>query len=148
VKHHNYYMNEAIDEALVGYAEGGIPIGSVLVYKHKIISTGHNQRMQKNSTILHAEMDALENAGRLGYKIYRECTLYTTLSPCIMCTGAILLYQIPEVVIGENINFQGAEWLLKDYNIDVTILQDRRCIDMMSNFIEYNPEVWYEDIGV
>jgi len=148
VKHHNYYMNVAINEALVGYAEGGIPIGSVLVYRHKIIGRGHNQRIQKNSVILHAEMDTLENAGRLSHKIYRECTLYTTLSPCIMCTGTILLYQIPEVVIGENINFRGAEWLLERYNIAYSVLQDRRCINMMANFIKYNPELWYEDIGV
>lgn len=140
-------MEAAIEEARKGLAEGGIPIGSVLVYKNNIIGRGHNQRIQKGSTILHGEMDALENAGRLSAEVYRASTIYTTLSPCHMCSGAILLYEIPNVVIGENINFIGAEELLKSRDINIRVLQDEVCIKMMSDFIDSNPHLWNEDIG-
>lgn len=141
-------MQAAIDEAKKGLAEGGIPIGSVIVHNGEIIGRGHNQRIQKGSTVLHGEMDALENAGRLTAKIYRECTLYTTLSPCPMCSGAILLYEIPEIIIGENINFTGAEDHLKSNGIHLKVLQDKTCIEMMTKFISDSPELWNEDIGV
>lgn len=141
------FMKAALEEACRGLAEGGIPIGSVIVHKGKIIGRGHNQRIQKKSPILHGEMDALENAGRLPAKIYRECILYTTLSPCSMCSGAILLYGIPEVVIGENVNFMGEEELLKSRGVKVKVLQDTACISLMSDFIKEKPELWNEDIG-
>lgn len=141
------FMRAAIEEALKGRNEGGIPIGSVLVHKGEIIGRGHNRRVQKGSVILHGEMDALENAGRLTAATYRECTLYTTLSPCPMCTGAILLYGIPRVVIGENHTFMGAEDLLRANNVELTVENDETCIDMMQRFIERHPTLWNEDIG-
>lgn len=141
-------MLEAIEEAKKGLAEGGIPIGSVLEHKGKIIGRGHNRRVQKGSAILHGEMDALENAGRLPASVYRECTLYTTLSPCPMCTGAILLYQIPRVIIGENKTFMGEEKLLASRKVETLVLQDQRCIEMMEQFIIQKPTLWNEDIGV
>jgi creatinine deaminase len=144
----NEYMKAAIEEAKKGLSEGGIPIGSVLVYKGKIIGKGHNRRVQNGSTILHGEMDALENAGRRPAAFYRECVLYTTLSPCPMCSGAILLYGIPKVVIGENKNFMGEEDLLRSRGINVEVIQDHSCIKMMSDFIVTHPELWNEDIGL
>lgn len=141
-------MLEAIEEARKGLTEGGIPIGSVIEYKEKIIGRGHNRRVQNGSAILHGEMDALENAGRLPAGVYRECTLYTTLSPCPMCTGAILLYQIPRVIIGENKTFMGDEKLLESRNVKTMVLQDHRCIEMMEQFILEKPTLWNEDIGV
>lgn len=141
------FMTIAMEEALTGLEEGGIPIGSVLVHKGEIIGRGHNRRVQKGSTILHGEMDALENAGRLPAAVYRECVLYTTLSPCPMCTGAILLYGIPKVIIGENQTFMGPEALLKENNVEVIVENNAACIEMMQKFILQNPELWYEDIG-
>lgn len=142
------FMKAAFEEAKKGFFEGGIPIGSVLVHKGKIIGRGHNRRVQNGSVILHGEMDALENAGRLPRAIYRECTIYTTLSPCSMCSGAILLYGIPKVVIGENKTFVGEEELLKSKGVILDVLQDSSCIEMTSNFIEMHPELWNEDIGL
>jgi cytosine deaminase len=141
-------MQAAIEEARQGLAEGGIPIGSVLVYQDRIIGRGHNRRVQQGSTVLHGEMDALENAGRQPATVYRQCTLYTTLSPCAMCTGAILLYDIPTVVIGENKNFLGEEELLRSRGVEVTVLQNSDCIKLMKDFITSRPELWSEDIGV
>lgn len=141
------FMKEAIKEAQLGLSEGGIPIGAVLVHKGAIIGRGHNRRVQKHSAILHAEMDALENAGRQKAEIYRESIMYTTLSPCIMCTGAMLLYGIRHVVIGENKTFQGAEDLLRKNNVTVEVLQDPTCIGLMETFIKEKPELWNEDIG-
>jgi cytosine/creatinine deaminase len=145
---HHYFMQEAIREAQKGSEQGGIPIGSVLVHQNQIIGRGHNQRIQKKSPTLHGEMDALENAGRLPAKIYQESTIYTTLSPCSMCTGAILLYKIPHVVIGENISFIGEEEHLKNHGVHITLMQDPQCIQMMKDFIEKYPHLWNEDIGV
>lgn len=142
------FMKAAIAEAEKGFLEGGIPIGSVLVHNGEIIGRGHNRRVQNGSVILHGEMDALENAGRLQGAVYRECTLYTTLSPCSMCSGAILLYGIPKVVIGENKTFMGEEELLKSKGVILDVLQDPPCIEMMSNFIEMHSELWNEDIGL
>lgn len=144
----NDYMRAAIDEAKKGLAEGGIPIGSVLVHKGEILGRGHNRRVQQGSAILHAEMDALENAGRLPASVYRECELYTTLSPCAMCSGAILLYGIPRVCVGENRTFQGEEELLRSRGVSVETLQDEECIALMTRFIAERPELWNEDIGV
>ncbi len=141
------FMQAAIDEAQQGFDEGGIPIGSVLVHNGKIIGRGHNRRVQQGSTVLHGEMDALENAGRLPASVYRECVIYTTLSPCSMCTGAILLYGIPKVVIGENQTFTGSESLLKENGVELELLQDEQCIELMRVFIEQSPELWNEDIG-
>ena len=141
------FMQAAIDEAKKSLEAGGIPIGSVLVHDHKIIGRGHNQRIQKHSAILHGEMDALENAGRLPAKIYQASTLYTTLSPCPMCTGAILLYKIPRVVIGENQTFMGQEDLLSQCGVETKVLQDEGCIHMMKTFISEKPSLWHEDIG-
>ncbi len=141
------FLDAAIDEAALGLAEGGIPIGSVLVVDGQIVGRGHNRRVQKGSPILHGEMDALENAGRLVASEYRRSVIYTTLSPCHMCTGAILLYEIPKVVIGENRTFLGAEDLLRDRGVEVVVVDDQRCVDMMSGFIEARPELWNEDIG-
>jgi cytosine/creatinine deaminase len=141
------YMQAAIEEAKKGLDEGGIPIGSVLVHEGKIIGHGHNRRIQRGSAILHGEMDALENAGRLPAKVYRECTIYTTLSPCSMCTGAILLYGIPKVVIGENHTFLGEEELLKSKGVEVKVLNNEACIKMMKDFIGAYPDIWNEDIG-
>ena len=141
------FLDAAIEEARKGLSEGGIPIGSVLVYQNNIIGRGHNRRVQQGSVVLHGEMDALENAGRQPAAVYRECVLYTTLSPCPMCTGAILLYGIPKVVIGENSTFQGEEALLLEKGVQVTVAQDPVCIDLMKKFIADNPELWNEDIG-
>jgi len=140
-------MAEAVAEARRGRKEGGIPIGSVLVHRGAIIGRGHNQRVQKGSVVLHGEMDALENAGRQPAAVYRECTIYTTLSPCPMCTGAILLYGIPRVVIGENVTFMGAEDTLRAAGIEVVVLGDPACIGMMREFIHDQPTLWNEDIG-
>src|SRR5262245_27265265 len=142
------FMRAAIEEARQGAAEGGIPIGSVLVYRGRIIGRGHNQRVQRGSSILHGEMDALENAGRQPASVYREATLYTTLSPCPMCTGAILLYGIPKVVAGENQTFVGDEALLRSRGVVVEVLQDPICIELMARFIRTHPSLWNEDIGV
>ncbi len=143
----NEYLQAAIDEARKGLAEGGIPIGAVLVHRGKIIGRGHNKRIQKNSVVLHGETDALENAGRLTASIYRQCDLYTTLSPCPMCSGAILLYGIPRVIIGENLTYLGDEELLRARGVKVEVLQDETCIALMQNFISANPGLWNEDIG-
>lgn len=141
-------MQAAIEEAKLGLKEGGIPIGSVLVHEGKIIGRGHNRRIQKGSCVLHGEMDALENAGRLSAKVYQESVIYTTLSPCSMCSGAIALYGIPKVVIAENQTFLGEETWLKSKGIELEVLQDKTCIQIMSDFIEQNPTLWNEDIGV
>lgn len=149
-QYYNYmdtYLNEAIAEARIGLKEGGIPIGCVIVHEGKIIGRGHNKRVQNSSVILHGEMDALENAGRQPASVYKNCTLYTTLSPCHMCTGAILLYGIPKVIIGENKNFLGAEDLLRNNSVEVTVLNDTTCIELMESFISNKPELWNEDIG-
>ena len=140
-------MQEAFAEAKKGYQEGGIPIGSVLVYRDQIIGRGHNKRVQEGSVILHGEMDALQNAGRQTAKVYQECTLYTTLSPCPMCSGAILLYKIPKVVIGENQTFLGEEKLLLERGVQIEVLNNSECIDLMETLIKEKPELWNEDIG-
>ena len=142
------FLGSAIEEAKKGLSEGGIPIGSVLVHKGKILGRGHNQRIQKGSPTLHGEMDALENAGRLPASVYAESVLYTTLSPCAMCTGAILLYKIPKVVIGENKTFLGEESLLQSRGVIIEVVQDPSCIALMEEFIRSKPELWNEDIGV
>ena len=142
------FLDAAIDEAVLGLAEGGIPIGSVLVVDGEIVGRGHNRRVQKGSPILHGEMDALENAGRLPAAEYRRSVIFTTLSPCHMCSGAILLYGIPRVVIGENRTFLGAEDLLRDHRVEVVVVDDQRCVEMMAAFIEARPGLWNEDIGV
>ena len=141
------FLAEAIAEAESGLAEGGIPIGSVLVYQGKIIGRGHNRRIQRGSAVLHGEMDALENAGRLSASVYTQSVLYTTLSPCAMCSGAILLYRIPRVIIGENVTFLGEEELLQSRGVVLEVLQESRCIELMRNFIFSNPSLWNEDIG-
>lgn len=141
------FMAAAIAEAEAGLAEGGIPIGSVLVHQGKIIGRGHNRRVQRGSAILHGEMDALENAGRLPASVYAQSVLYTTLSPCPMCSGAILLYRIPRVIVGENVTFLGEEELLQSRGVVLEVLQESRCIEMMKNFITKNPALWNEDIG-
>lgn len=142
------FLRAAIDEAKRGLAEGGIPIGSVLVCDGKIIGRGHNQRVQNGSVIQHGEMNCLENAGRQTAEVYRRCAIYTTLSPCPMCTGAILLYQISRVVVGENATFKGAEDLLTANGVAVEVRNDPECIEMMREFIAKNPDLWNEDIGV
>lgn len=142
------FMQAAIDEARQGLAEGGIPIGSVLAHNGRIIGRGHNRRVQRGSAILHGEMDALENAGRQSAQIYRESVLYTTLSPCSMCSGAILLYGIPRVVIGENSTFLGDEDWLRSRGVAIDVVQDESCIRMMTDFIVQRPELWNEDIGI
>jgi cytosine deaminase len=142
------FMRAAIEEAEHGLREGGIPIGSVLVHDGRIIGRGHNRRVQRGSAVLHGEMDALETAGRQPAVVYRESTIYTTLSPCAMCSGAILLYGIPRVVVGENRTFMGEEELLRSRGVTVGVLQDERCIRLMAEFIEAHPELWNEDIGV
>ena len=142
------FMLAAVEEARQGLAEGGIPIGSVLVHQDKIIGRGHNRRVQQGSAILHGEMDALESAGRQPASVYRESVLYTTLSPCPMCSGAILLYGIPKVVIGENSTFMGEEELLRSRGVQVEVLQNQDCITLMEQFIAEKPELWNEDIGV
>jgi len=141
------FMAEAIAEAEAGLAEGGIPIGSVLVHQGKIIGRGHNRRVQRGSAVLHGEMDALENAGRLPAAVYAQSVLYTTLSPCAMCSGAILLYRIPRVIIGENVTFLGEEELLQSRGVVLEVLQEPRCIELMKSFIVKNPSLWNEDIG-
>jgi len=140
-------MKEALNEAENGLDEGGIPIGSVLVIDGKIVGRGHNRRVQKGSPILHAEMDCFENAGRLKASDYKKAVLYSTLSPCDMCSGASLLYKIPKIVIGENITFQGPEEYLKSRGVELEILNDESCIELMQKFIEEHPELWNEDIG-
>jgi len=142
------FLKAAFDEAQKGLQEGGIPIGSVIVHKGKIIGRGHNRRVQQGSTVLHGEMDAFENAGRQPASVYRECTLYTTLSPCPMCSGAMLLYGIPKVIIGENTTFLGEEDLLRSRGVELEVLQEKACIQMMQAFITERPELWNEDIGV
>jgi cytosine deaminase len=141
------YLDAAVAEAAAGLAEGGIPIGSVLVHEGKIIGRGHNRRQQQGSVVLHGEMDALENAGRRRAAVYRGATMYTTLSPCAMCSGAILLYGIPRVVIGENRTFLGEERLLRERGVIVEVLNDPAIADMMADFIRANPALWDEDIG-
>jgi len=141
-------MLAAIEEARAGGLEGGIPIGSVLVHDGRIIGRGHNRRVQRGSAVLHGEMDAIEQAGRQPARVYRESVLYTTLSPCPMCSGAILLYGIPKVIVGENCTFVGEEQLLRSRGVAVHVLQDAACIRLMSDFIRAHPELWNEDIGV
>ncbi len=142
------FMQAAISEALAGQREGGIPIGSVLVHEGRIIGRGHNRRVQRGSAILHGEMDALESAGRQPAAVYRECVIYTTLSPCAMCSGAILLYGIPRVIVGENRTFMGEEDLLRSRGVRVDVLQDAGCVRLMTEFIAAHPQLWNEDIGV
>jgi cytosine/creatinine deaminase len=142
------FMKVALEEAKTGLGEGGIPIGSAIVHRGRVIGLGRNRRVQKGSVVLHGEMDALENAGRQPATVYRECTLYTTLSPCPMCTGAILLYKIPKVIIGEHQTFMGEEDLLRSRGVIVEVLQDPSCVDLMSRFLRTFPELWSEDIGV
>jgi cytosine/creatinine deaminase len=142
------FMLEALDQARKSLSQGGIPIGSVLVIDGKIVGSGHNQRVQKKSTVFHAEMDCLENAGRLTSADYQRSVLYTTLSPCPMCSGAVLLYRIPRVVIGENVNYIGAEDRLRQNNVELNILNDPGCISLMREFIRASPELWHEDIGM
>lgn len=142
------FMQAAIEEAQLGLSEGGIPIGSVIVHQGVIIGRGHNRRVQSGSPTLHGEMDALENAGRQSAKTYRESVIYTTLSPCSMCTGAILLYGIPKVVVGENHTFMGEEELLRAKGVEVEVIHSQQCIELMQNFIKAKPELWNEDIGV
>jgi cytosine deaminase len=142
------FLQEAIDEAEQGRREGGIPIGAALVYRGRVIGRGHNRRVQQGSAVLHGEMDALERAGRQPAAVYRESVMYTTLSPCAMCTGAILLYGIRHVVVGENATFVGEEDLLRARGVHVEVVQDERCVAMMKEFIAAHPELWNEDIGV
>ena len=142
-----YFMNEAIAEAEKSLTEGGIPIGAVLVKDDEIISRGHNRLIQNGSVLLHAEMDAIENAGRLNYEDYLKCTLYTTLSPCPMCSGAVILYNIPKVVIGENTTLMGAENLLKCNDVEVVVLNDAKCRELFLDFISENPEVWEGELA-
>lgn len=142
------FMSAALEEAEKGLNEGGIPIGSVIVHQGRIIGRGHNRRVQQGSVVLHGEMDAFENAGRQPASVYHECTLYTTLSPCPMCSGAILLYGIPRVIIGENRTFLGEEELLRSRGVEVEVLQNERCVRLMKEFSAARPELWSEDIGV
>jgi creatinine deaminase len=142
------FLRAAIAEAERGAREGGIPIGSVLVHQGRILGRGHNQRVQRGSAVLHAEMDALENAGRQAAAVYRECVLYTTLSPCAMCSGAILLYGIRRVIVGENQTFLGEEALLRSRGVTIDVVQDPACVHLMTAFIAAHPELWHEDIGV
>jgi cytosine deaminase len=142
------FLKAAIEEAELGLKEGGIPIGSVLVIDNKIVGRGHNRRVQKGSAILHAEMDCLENAGRLKARDYQRAILYSTLSPCDMCSGTALLYKIPRIIIGENKTFQGPESYTQSRGVKLEVLQDKRCIELMENFIKARPELWNEDIGV
>lgn len=140
-------LEVAIEEARSGLSEGGIPIGSALVIEGEVVGRGHNRRVQKGSAILHAEMDALEDAGRLPAETYRRATIYTTLSPCPMCSGAILLYGIPRVIVGENRTFMGAEEHLRAGGVVVDVVDDERCVALMSTFIANKPDLWNEDIG-
>jgi creatinine deaminase len=141
------FLAAAIGEAERGLAEGGIPIGAVLVYQGSVLGCGHNRRVQQGSAVLHGEMDALERAGRQPAQVYRESVMYTTLSPCAMCTGAILLYGIPHVVVGENRTFMGEEEWLRRRGVRVDVVQEARCIQLMTDFIAAHPALWYEDIG-
>ncbi|MCU0795470.1 MAG: nucleoside deaminase [Akkermansiaceae bacterium] len=141
------FLQAAIDEARLGLSEGGIPIGSVIVHQGRIIGRGHNRRVQSGSPTLHGEMDAFENAGRQPASVYRESIIYTTLSPCSMCSGAILLYGIPRVVVGENQTFMGEEEWLRSHGVEVTVLQNDDCIQLMTDFIAARPDLWNEDIG-
>ncbi len=143
----DFFLKAAIDEARTGLAEGGIPIGSVLVIDGQIVGRGHNRRVQRGSAILHAEMDALENAGRLKASAYRSAVLYSTLSPCDMCSGTALLYRIPKIVIGENRTFQGPEDYVRSRGVELEIVDDAECLKLMSDFISDNPALWHEDIG-
>ena len=143
----NGFLDAAIDEAACGRSEGGIPIGAVLVHRGRILGRGHNRRVQRGSAVLHGEMDALERAGRQPASVYRGSVMYTTLSPCAMCSGAILLYGIPHVVVGENRTFLGEEELLRSRGVRVDVVQDERCIRMMEEFISVRPDLWSEDIG-
>ena len=141
------FLGAAIAEAEQGLREGGIPIGSVLVRRGIVLGRGHNRRVQNGSVVLHGEMDALENAGRQPASVYRDCTIFTTLSPCAMCSGAILLYGIPRVIVGENATFQGEEELLRSRGVTVEVVQDDQCIRLMREFIARHPTLWNEDIG-
>ena len=141
------FLEAAIEEAKKGMVEGGVPIGSVLVIDGRIVGRGHNQRVQKGSAVLHAEMDCLENAGRIKASDYRRATLYSTLSPCDMCSGAVLLYGIPKVVIGENRTFCGPEDYVRSRGVEVVIIDNQECRQLMERFIKNNPELWNEDIG-
>lgn len=143
----NYFINLAIEEAKVSLREGGLPIGAVLVKDNKLISKGHNRLIQNNSVILHAEMDAIENAGSLTYEDYRKCILYTTLSPCPMCSGAVVLYNIPKVVIGDNSTLMGAEDFLKANNVEVVVLNDVNCKNLFEEFTRKNPEIWEKELA-
>lgn len=142
------FLQAAIDEAMMGLREGGIPIGAVLVRDGEVIGRGHNQRVQSGDPLLHGEMSAFRNAGRQPARIYRECVLYTTLSPCAMCSGTALLYRIPKIVIGENRNFLGEEEWLRARGVELIVVQNDDCIDLMRSFIAARPELWNEDIGV
>jgi len=142
------FMDAAIEEAIKGRSEGGIPIGSVVVIDNEIVGRGHNRRVQRHSAILHAEMDAIENAGRLTSKEYARATLYSTLSPCDMCSGMALLYKIRRIVIGENKTFQGPELYVRQRGVEVTLVNDSRCVELMREFIQRHPTLWNEDIGV
>jgi cytosine deaminase len=142
------FLQAAIDEAKLGLSEGGIPIGSVIVHHGRIIGRGHNMRVQQDDPLLHGEMSAFKAAGRQPTAVYRECVLYTTLSPCPMCSGTSLLYKIPKIVIAENVTFMGAEEWLRSQGVELTVLQDEECIAMMRNFIQAKPELWHEDIAV
>lgn len=141
------FLDAAIEEARAGLAEGGIPIGSVLVIDGKVVARGHNRRVQRGSAVLHAEMDCLENAGRLSPADYRRSTLYSTLSPCDMCSGAVLLYGIPRVVVGENETFSGPEAYVRGRGVDLRVVNDERCVRLMREFIAAKPQLWNEDIG-
>lgn len=141
------FLQMALEEARAGLAEGGIPIGAALVHQGRVLGRGHNRRVQQGSVIRHGEMDALERAGRQRASVYRECVLYTTLSPCPMCAGAIVLYGIPRVVVGENRTFRGAEDWLRQNGVELDVVQDGDCIQLMRDFIRDNPELWNEDIG-
>jgi len=143
----DHFMEAAIEQARLGYSEGGIPIGSVLVIDGEIVARGHNRRVQRGSAILHAEMDCIENAGRLSASDYRQSVIYSTLSPCSMCSGAILLYQIPKVVVGEHQTFQGPENYLRNQGVVVELTDSRECIELMKRFIQESPDLWNEDIG-
>jgi cytosine deaminase len=142
------FLEAAIEEARIGASEGGVPIGSVLVCDGEIIGRGHNQRVQRNSVIHHAEMNCLENAGRQTAAVYQRCTIYSTLSPCPMCSGAIVLYGIPRLVVGENVTFTGAEDYLRANGVQIEVLRNEECISLMRDFIRDQPELWNEDIGV
>jgi cytosine deaminase len=142
------FLQAALDEARLGLAEGGIPIGSVLVHKGRILGRGHNLRVQLGDPLLHGEMSAFKNAGRQPAHVYRECVLYTTLSPCPMCSGTALLYKIPRIVIAENVNFLGAEQWLASEGVQLSVVQDAECIELMARFIRERPDLWNEDIGV